>query len=153
MSCQEWLRKCIYERSSSKNKSQSQLFTFMISAFWHGFYGGYYLSFVFWFAQLFLSQQVFSETKKDSNYVKMYRKTGIIGRSLLWSLSNYLFTVNGVFFQVLSLGQSINIMVASYFIPQLMVIIPIMFFMMFGTRSRRIKKETKESSSDTDKYD
>ena len=60
MSCQEWLRKCIYERSSFKHKSQSQLFTFMISAFWHGFYGGYYLSFFFWFAQLFLSQQIFS---------------------------------------------------------------------------------------------
>ena len=83
----------------------------------------------------------------------MYRKTGTIGRTLLWSFSNYLFTVNGVFFQVLSFGQSLYIMSASYFIPQLMVMIPIMFFKMFGTRSRRIKKETKESSSDTDKYD
>jgi hypothetical protein len=36
-----------------------QLLTFMISAFWHGFYGGYYLSFILWFAQVFVSQLVF----------------------------------------------------------------------------------------------
>jgi hypothetical protein len=36
-----------------------QLLTFMISAFWHGFYGGYYLSFILWFAQANVSQLVF----------------------------------------------------------------------------------------------
>ena len=64
MSCQEWLRKCIYERSTFKNKTYRQMLTFLVSAFWHGFYGGYYLSFMFWYVQIYLSQLIFSETKK-----------------------------------------------------------------------------------------
>jgi lysophospholipid acyltransferase len=64
MSCQEWLRKCVYERSHYKNKFYSQLITFMVSAFWHGFYGGYYLSFLLWFVQVYVSQLVYKESKK-----------------------------------------------------------------------------------------
>lgn len=64
MSCQEWLRKCIYERADYKNKMSSQLLTFMVSSFWHGFYGGYYISFFLWFCHMIISQQVFKESKK-----------------------------------------------------------------------------------------
>lgn len=64
MTCQEWLRKCVYERAHFKNKLISQLMTFMVSAFWHGFYGGYYMSFILWFMQMFVSQLVFKESKK-----------------------------------------------------------------------------------------
>jgi hypothetical protein len=64
MTCQEWLRKCVYERSNFKNKMYSQLLTFMYSAFWHGYYGGYYFSFFFWFCQVYVSQPVFKESKK-----------------------------------------------------------------------------------------
>lgn len=63
MTCQEWLRKCVYERVHYKNKIVSQLLTFMVSAFWHGFYGGYYISFFLWFFQVFVSQLVFKESK------------------------------------------------------------------------------------------
>ncbi len=102
MSCQEWLRKSIYERSTLKSKSSRQLLTFAVSSFWHGFYGGYYISLFIWFSQLYLSQLIFSETKKKtSKYVKVYKQTGTVGRIILWIASNYLFTVNGVPFQVL----------------------------------------------------
>jgi len=64
MTVQEWLRKSIYERHHFKNKIYGQLLTFMVSAFWHGYYGGYYISFFLWFFQVFVSQLVFKEGKK-----------------------------------------------------------------------------------------
>lgn len=56
---QEWLRKCIYERSPFKSKFLSQLHVFMVSAFWHGLYFGYYLSFFMWFMQVYMQVQVY----------------------------------------------------------------------------------------------
>lgn len=37
---QQWLQYCIYERSNF-----NQFLVFMVSAFWHGFYPGYYIGF------------------------------------------------------------------------------------------------------------
>ena len=44
-----WLRKYSYERLLENNYSQaiSQYVTMLVSGFWHGFYGGYYLTFGF----------------------------------------------------------------------------------------------------------
>lgn len=47
----KWLRTTVYERlcdkdSPSWRKNGSQLATFVVSAFWHGFYPGFYFSFV-----------------------------------------------------------------------------------------------------------
>jgi len=41
-----WLRKCVYTRVESKNPFVPLLATYVTSAFWHGFYPGYYLFFV-----------------------------------------------------------------------------------------------------------
>ena len=44
-----WLRKCVYLRVTPKGKKpgfRASLATFVTSAFWHGFYPGYYLSFL-----------------------------------------------------------------------------------------------------------
>ncbi|CAE6391202.1 unnamed protein product [Rhizoctonia solani] len=44
-----WLRNCIYKRVTPKGKRpgfRSSMLTFLTSALWHGFCGGYYLTFV-----------------------------------------------------------------------------------------------------------
>ena len=44
-----WLRNCIYLRVTPKGKKpgfRASLATFVTSAFWHGFYPGYYLTFI-----------------------------------------------------------------------------------------------------------
>lgn len=64
MSVQEWLRRCIYERSPFENKMIGQLYTFIVSSFWHGYYGGYYISFFLWFCQQYAAQLVFKESQK-----------------------------------------------------------------------------------------
>ena len=49
MNTNNWLRNCMYLRVTPKGKKpgfRASLATFVTSAFWHGFYPGYYLSFV-----------------------------------------------------------------------------------------------------------
>lgn len=58
MSVELWLRRCVYGRLPFK-KSTAQMCTFMISAFWHGFYAGYYFSFFLWFLHVHLSGLIF----------------------------------------------------------------------------------------------
>ncbi|KAG8691577.1 lysophospholipid acyltransferase [Ceratobasidium sp. 423] len=44
-----WLRNCVYKRVTPKGKRpgfKSSMLTFLTSALWHGFYGGYYLTFI-----------------------------------------------------------------------------------------------------------
>lgn len=42
MRTQKWLQMCIYERSNF-----NQLYVYMVSAFWHGFYPAYYIGFLY----------------------------------------------------------------------------------------------------------
>ena len=49
MNTNHWLRNCMYLRVTPKGKKpgfRASLATFVTSAFWHGFYPGYYLSFL-----------------------------------------------------------------------------------------------------------
>lgn len=100
---QEWLRKCVYERSPFPNRFASQLYVFMVSAFWHGYYPGYYLSFFFWFAQVYLQGQIFKLLSKDDRHVlhKIYKKLKFAGPVLVAVLSGLLFNLNSVFFYVM----------------------------------------------------
>ena len=62
----------------------NQLYVFVVSAFWHGFYISYYLSFVFWFVQLHVHGLIFKYCKNGkSKLAKGYKDLGIIGKILL----------------------------------------------------------------------
>ena len=84
MCVQEWLRKCIYQRSGIKSKSVNQLYVFVVSAFWHGFYVSYYIFFAFCFLQLYVQGLVFRHCKNGrSGFVKVYKKMDVFGKILL----------------------------------------------------------------------
>lgn len=107
----------------------------MVSAFWHGFYGGYYFSFLLWFAQVFVSQLIFKESKKEkSPWVKIYKMTGYVGKAALWVISNMSFTVCGLFFQILSLKKGLNVLSALYFTPFLLYFLGYVLFTFGATR-------------------
>lgn len=84
MCVQEWLRKCVYQRSGIKNKSLNQLYVFVFSAFWHGLYLSYYITFVFLFIQLHVQGMIFKHCKNGrSVFVQVYKKMGFVGKILL----------------------------------------------------------------------
>ena len=143
MAVQEWLRKSIYQRSPFKDKNLSQLLTFMVSAFWHGFYPGYYLTFFMFFCLIGLSGQLYSDSKKgEATYVKLYRKTGIAGRIILWILGNFFFMISGLYFEIPDVYQSLRILSATYYIPM----IPALFIFIPLFMGSRKKSKSKKGS-------
>lgn len=155
ISVQEWLRKCVYERFTYRNKMKSQLATFLVSSFWHGYYGGYYISFFLWFCHQYVSQLIFKEGKKpNSPFRALYKSTGIVGKVALWLSSNIIFSVSGIFFQVLSLSHSVSILRSLYFTPLLAYLLAIGIFTKFATRdSKKTPQADRFSSLSTETSD
>jgi hypothetical protein len=138
ISCQEWLRKCIYERLHFKDKSKAALATFMVSAFWHGTYIGYYISFFLWFAQVNFSTTVYKEFKKEkSPWKTLYKLLGPLGFPIVWVLSSFTFTCNGAYFQVLQGRVCIEILNALYWIPPMMLFSVIALFSVIKGKSKK----------------
>lgn len=142
MPVQSWLRKCVYERV----RSNGQFITFMVSAFWHGFYGGYYFSFFLWFAMVHLAQLVFKANRNYEVIGKTFKKLGFIGHALLWAFVNTLFSNSGTYFQILSAKISLKIMWAYKFIPILIIIVPIIILEISGISKGKKKKEKKDNT-------
>jgi lysophospholipid acyltransferase len=113
---QEWLRKCVYERLPY-SKSTNQLLTFMVSAFWHGYYIGYYITFGLYTLQIVLGNQIykFSKENKDHVIIKLYRKTEPVSFLLAWLVWNWIFVVNSAYFILLSFDRSFEILKKMYF--------------------------------------
>lgn len=126
---QEWLRKGIYNRSNFKNKSISQLWVFVISAIWHGFYAAYYISMLFWFTQLHLQGLIFKYCKNGrSQIVKLYNKSGKLGYALLSFVVQFFFSHMAVYFLILEGKYCMQMMWKLKLLPQIIVFIAIGVF-------------------------
>lgn len=129
MSVQEWLRKSIYQRANFKSKTTNQIFVFVISAFWHGFYGAYYISFTLWFAQLHLQGLIFKYCKNGrSMLVKIYKKMGVAGTVILSFLVQFLFSHCAASFLILRGYYCIKLLMKIYFMPAVVLFVLITIF-------------------------
>jgi lysophospholipid acyltransferase len=106
MSVQAWLQKSIYYRyrtaeqyqQNRSDAAKGQLLVFMVSAFWHGFYGGYYLSFFFWYNVATIINIVFKLVQRNPQITETFNKFGIVGRVVAWTLSSIGMTYFAVYF-------------------------------------------------------
>lgn len=120
---QEWLRKCIYERLST-SKAKARLITFACSAFWHGFYGGYYISFFLIFLQIQLATLVYKLSKdRKSILVTIYNKYRSISRFFIWAIITFSFSQSASYFVTLSLPKCWLILKSLYFLPPFLIIL------------------------------
>ena len=125
MSVQLWLTRCVYLRYRTKEeykvdkKAQARgaLLVFMISAFWHGFYFGYYLSFFFWYCLMQIAGVVYQITQKRKDLVAKYEQTGLAGHIFMWLLVNISFSYFGSYFQLLGAKACFAVMSRLWFIP------------------------------------
>lgn len=102
ISVQEWLRKCIYQRSPIKSKMLNQLYVFAVSAFWHGFYSAYYISFFLWFTQLHMQSLTYKYFKSGKPLLaRLYAKSGIVGHVILSMLVMLMFSHSATYMLVL----------------------------------------------------
>jgi lysophospholipid acyltransferase len=99
----------------------------MVSAFWHGFYAGYYFSFFLWFAQVYVQTQIFKRSKNDnSKFTRLYNKLGRFS-TLIAVFSSVLFSHNATFFVLLRASLCIKFMERVYYIPQLLLPLGIIY--------------------------
>jgi lysophospholipid acyltransferase 1/2 len=126
-----WLRRICYDRVSF----HPTLMTFVLSAFWHGFYPGYYFCFVS-FAVLVAT------ARKGRNTVRPY----FIGNSalkLMYDITTTLLTATflntcGLSFQYLHFNDAVKNFTNLYC---LQIIIPVMFLLLPLNSKRRTKSK------------
>lgn len=47
------------EKERKKAKGKAQLYTLMVSAYWHGFYPGYFITFFHWALIVLINQEIY----------------------------------------------------------------------------------------------
>jgi lysophospholipid acyltransferase len=146
---QEWIRKCIYQRAPFRSKEGNQLYAFTISAFWHGFYPAYYITYALWYVQLYLQTLIFkyTSTHRQSAVVSFYKKTGTAGKWALAFLVTLMFSHSATYFLVLSSRPNFNFMKAICFFPQI-ALFALLFVFMFLTKKAKKDKKTHLESQD-----
>jgi lysophospholipid acyltransferase len=142
MSVQEWLRKCIYQRSSIKNRTLRQLYVFGISSFWHGFYPAYYITFGLWFIQMHIHTAAFKYFKSGKPLLaQLYNRSGIIGNIILANLVMFLFSHIATYFLILDTDSCWRLMKSLYFTPQIiLVVLAVVFTFLPVPREKGAKK-------------
>ena len=116
-----------------------------MSAIWHGFYGGYYITFLTFFLLAHFSTLTFKLSKfSDNIMVKYYNKSQPYGRWILLIFLTFYFGQTGVTFIVLSLPQCFRILKGIYFAPQLLLLLGIgVTQVLLVNESRRRQKQKK----------
>lgn len=146
---QEWLRKCIYQRSPFRGRGMSQLWVFMVSAFWHGFYAGYYVSFFLWFVQVYTQGEIFRFVKHETSRLrKFYKRLGYFGNLILTFVVNLIFSHNASFFILLDYKLSFRLLEKVNYIPQtILITLAVTFTLLNMFRSKRPRKDSSHTKS------
>ena len=91
----------------------------MLSAFWHGFYAGYYFSFFLWFVQVYTQGEIFRFVKNENSRLReFYKRFGLAGDIILTVIVNCIFSHNAAFFILLDYKLCFNLLERVNYIPQ-----------------------------------
>lgn len=134
-----WLRRTVYERCSSHRT----LAVFIMSSFWHGFYPGYYMT--------FMSLALFIEAGRMGRRVirPHFQKSRAL--ALTYDVITCILTVlsvseGGVPFQLLQLRMCIDYWRSLYFYAHIWSLLLILFCLMRGAKPRPTEKPRKDES-------
>lgn len=150
ISVQLWLQRCIYYRYRSaeqyktdkKAQATGQLLVFATSAFWHGFYGGYYISFFFWYIMTSISATVFRICKSRPDLEQKYDSMRPFSSIVMWIFVNVVFSYFGFGFQVLSIKYCLIIMSQIWFsIEILAIVLMVVLQNMFKPKKERVSSK------------
>ena len=115
----------------------------MVSAFWHGYYAGYYLTFDLFFVQIYANNIIFKFSRSCSDHpiIKFYRSAEKYLYPLIWLIWTGIFVMNGTYFVALSGKTAIKIIsLTNYFAP-LFLIALIIFFKLITPKRKSIDKD------------
>ena len=139
-SVQLWLKKCVYLRVYNNNPKRATIAmysTFLISAFWHGFYFAYYVSFV----QFALVNNVTRYLYKASYKFEAFDGLGL--RTLRWIVSTTTMNYIGGTFLLLLTDKIWKFYWNFYFAVSVWLVVAQVFFMVTGWGQRNVKGKNK----------
>jgi len=122
---QVWLKNYVYlrivsEEEARKNPKKAAFasnMTFMISAFWHGYYPMYYVSFFI----MFFVQQISKTLFKMREKLRWIPEP--IGFVLRWVLTSFFFDYGGTAFKLLGLGKGLIFFRNWHYIPNIVLLL------------------------------
>lgn len=103
-----WLRECIYRRLPL-SKTSSSLVTFAVSAFWHGIFPGYYLTFI--------TASLFGMVGNKLHHLKI--SVPFLSEIFAWVITNFAINYAGAPFVLLDLSSGLMVWREFYFIPHI----------------------------------
>ena len=153
----KWLRNTVYTRLADKSSSAvrrnvAQIATFLVSAFWHGFYAGFYLSFLT-FAYLNIASQMATKLlrpifiSRDGKTVSPLKPAYDV---LTWVLTQMVFYYSANPFKMFSVANVMACWGSVYFCFHIGGTLLILFFVLFGKQLQRLhidrRIETKKTA-------
>ena len=137
----KWLRLCFYDKFSNimgMSKNNSTLLTFIFSAFWHGFYPGYYVSFFLWQMLLKTERSTYKLRNEISKYIPL---------TIIKVMTVYFFNVIGMVFLSIQWGDLFKVF------NQLKYWYLMLVFVWFGLRTweKKYLKQLKKNDDSKDK--
>ena len=145
-SVQSWLKYQVFlrliniENKVLKNKSVATLITFVISAIWHGFFPGYYLTYF----QVYLIQQISKILEEKYDFFNRVKKGNAFIRYFLIFFMSFNITYFCYSFVALNLTDSIKLYKAFYFIPNIYTVVTYIYLVFIAGGKKR-SKQTKEN--------
>lgn len=153
MSVQSWLSRCVYHRyrtsveyrKDKEAQARGQLLVFMVSAFWHGFYFGYYLSFFCVYCILQISASVFRIGQIRPDLMQAYKNTKWIGPTVFAVLTSAAFSFYGCYFHLMLMSNCLALMTKLWFLPEILLLG--LMVMLQKVASQRPKKKESDSQN------
>lgn len=140
----KWLRSCFYNKFLNLfevDKNSATLYTFIFSAFWHGYYPSYYISFFFWQILLRTERYIY----KLNDVIKAYFSPIILNIYLM-----FLFNVIGVVFLCLGWDDTVQTFLSlKYWLLSLVV----MYFVFQHLEAKHRKQMKKSQENAKEKKD
>ena len=138
-SVQTWLKKCVYIRvydNNPKNATLATYSTFLVSAFWHGFYFAYYVAFIQFSLIINVTRYLF---KAQSKFERLPAQNVI--RVVRWIVSTTAMNYIGGTFLLLLNDKILAFYKNFYFSITIGLVVLQMFFMVtgWGQRARKDK--------------
>jgi len=131
---QIWLRRIAYDRLPSGKT----LGVFVLSALWHGFYIGYYLTFVLAAFMVYAGRGI---RRKIRPLFQMNKSTQMLYSVLTWVGTLTAINYSAVSFDFLDFGRSIEFYKQWYFIPHIIVTLCAIFLPGGSTKKSAKGKE------------
>ncbi len=126
-----------------------ELITFMISAFWHGFYPNYYIFFFFCFILEQTSSLIQNKTYYFEYLDEQKQKGGVIGKIIYYFVGGIHMNVMnfcGLFFKVLFIDKAFQFTIYMYGIP-LVILFAAFAFATVTPNRKKVRETPKEECS------